>query len=124
MDNWVFGVGFEKFWINIESTKTVFSHPHNMFLDIAIRFGLVGMLSWFLLWGWAIAKAYRYRDTDLGRAAFVLLVYSSVVVMTDGISQWMKPNPGWFLTWLPLALAFALGCKKQDYKPEDVSAQR
>jgi hypothetical protein len=33
-------------------------------------------------------------------------------VLTDGIAQWIKPNPGWFVTWLPLALAFTLGSDK------------
>ncbi|MBX9753992.1 MAG: O-antigen ligase family protein [Pseudomonadaceae bacterium] len=113
-DNWLVGIGFEKIWMTVGSggaTETQ-HHPHNMFIDIAVRFGLVGLLSWLMLWGWAMARAYRFRYTDLGQAALVLLVYSSIVVLTDGVAQWIKPNPGWFVTWLPLALAFALGSDK------------
>jgi O-antigen ligase len=112
-NNWLVGLGFDNFILDIESTKKIFDHPHNMYIDIAIRFGSVGLISWLLLWSWAFVRAYQYRSTDLGRATLVLLVYSSVVVQTDGVAQWMKPNPGWFVTWLPLALAFALGSHKQ-----------
>jgi O-antigen ligase len=113
-DHWLIGMGFEKIWmtIGVGAKTQVQHHPHNMYIDIAVRFGLLGLLSWLLLWGWAMAKAYRFRNTDLGQATLVLLVYSSVVVLTDGIAQWIKPNPGWFVTWLPLALAFALGSDK------------
>lgn len=112
LDNFWVGIGEARVWINIPSTDIVFSHPHNMFIDIAMRFGFVGLLSWLLLWGWAIGKAYQFRYTDIGRAALVLLVYSSVVVLTDGIAQWRKPNFGWFITWVPLALAFSLSSIK------------
>jgi O-antigen ligase len=113
-DHWLIGMGFEKIWmtVGVEGATETQHHPHNMFIDIAVRFGLVGLLSWLMLWGWAIARAYRFRYTDLGQTALVLLVYSSVVVLTDGIAQWIKPNPGWFVTWLPLALAFTLGSDK------------
>lgn len=121
LENWMVGLGFEKFQVAIASSKKVWSHPHNMFIDIAIRFGAVGLISWLLLWGWAIVRAYQYRFTDLGMATLVLLIYSGVVVQTDGIAQWMKPNPGWFVTWLPLAMAFALGGSKQKVIPEDIS---
>lgn len=118
-DHWLIGMGFEKIWmtVGVGAAAEVQHHPHNMFIDIAVRFGFVGLLSWLLLWGWAIAKAYRFRSTDLGQAALVLLVYSSVVVLTDGIAQWIKPNPGWFVTWLPLALVFALGSDKEKHLP-------
>ncbi|MDP3845675.1 MAG: O-antigen ligase family protein [Pseudomonas sp.] len=117
-DNLLIGVGFEEVRISIGSAGVVSYHPHNMFIDIMVRFGLVGLLSWLSLWGWAIARAYRFRSTGLGQAALVLLVYSSVVVLTDGIAQWVKPNPGWFVTWLPLALVFALGSDKEKLLPE------
>ena len=117
-DNWKVGLGFEKFWLAITTTDKIFSHPHNMFLDIAVRFGLGGLISWLLLWSWALVRAYQFRFTELGSATLVLLIYSTVVVQTDGIAQWMKPNPGWFVTWLPLAMAFALGSNKQRILPE------
>jgi hypothetical protein len=115
-------LGFDNFILDIESSKKIFDHPHNMYIDIAIRFGSVGLISWLLLWSWAFVRAYQYRSTDLGRATLVLLVYSSVVVQTDGVAQWMKPNPGWFVTWLPLALAFALGSHKQKVLADEGTA--
>jgi len=124
MDNWKFGIGFEKFQLAIASSKKTWVHPHNMFIDIAIRFGVVGLISWLLLWGWAIVRAYQYRFTDLGMATLILLIYSSVVVQTDGIAQWMKPNPGWFVTWLPLAMAFALGSNKPENTQKELLASK
>lgn len=112
MDNFFFGVGFEKIWLSVASIRTPFIHPHNMFIDIAIHFGFLGLLSWLLLWGWAIVRAYRFRRTALGQATLVLLVYSSVAVLTDSTVPWTKPSPWWFVSWLPLALAFSLGLEK------------
>ncbi|MNN90479.1 hypothetical protein D3C81_2084340 [compost metagenome] len=79
-----------------------------MFLDIAIKFGLMGFLLWAVLWfyvGWA---AFCYRSLVLGKTAVALWVYSGMVVLTDGIAPWEKPAPIWFVTWLPMALALML----------------
>lgn len=108
LDNWKFGVGVNEVWSIGLSSGEVQHHPHNMFIDIARRFGVAGLFFWLMLWSWAFFEAYRFRSAELGRAALVLLVYSSVVVLTDGVAQWKKPNPGWFVTWIPLALVFAL----------------
>lgn len=108
LDNWKFGVGVDDVWTFRLSSGEISHHPHNMFIDISRRFGLVGLLFWLMLWGWAFFEAYRFRGIEFGKAALVLMVYSSVVVLTDGVAQWKKPNPGWFVTWIPLALVFAL----------------
>ncbi|WP_455230118.1 O-antigen ligase family protein [Geopseudomonas aromaticivorans] len=107
LQNWVVGLGLEGGEIVIYD-GLVISHPHNMFLDIAIKFGLMGFLLWSVLWFYVGWKAFCYRSLVLGKTIIALWVYSGVVVLTDGIAPWEKPAPIWFVTWLPMALALML----------------
>lgn len=105
LDNWAHGLGFREYWIEIAALNTSARHPHNMFLDIGIRFGLLGLLLWVGVWCWAGWAAIKHRKAALGGAAVALWLYSGLVVLTEGTVPWVKPLPIWFVTWLPVALA-------------------
>ncbi|WP_070885271.1 O-antigen ligase family protein [Pseudomonas argentinensis] len=107
LSNWEHGLGFEEYWVKAATLNFSSRHPHNMFLDVGIRFGLPGLLLWAGLWLWAGWRAFRARHTAHGGALVTLWLYSGLVVLTDGTAPWVKPEPIWFVTWLPIALALA-----------------
>ncbi|MCY1514698.1 hypothetical protein D9M68_492470 [compost metagenome] len=108
LENWVHGLGFKEYWIEIASLKTSSRHPHNMFLDIGIRFGVTGLLLWLGLWCWTGWRAFKNRNAPLGLAVVALWLYSGLVVLTEGTVPWVKPSPIWFVTWLPVALVLVI----------------
>lgn len=102
IDNWLVGVGSENY--SLLANGVGFNHPHNVYLEIAVRLGLVAFGLWLLLWlraGWLVFEA---RMSCLGHCALTLWIYCTLVVMTDGQIPWSKPSEIWFVTWLPLGL--------------------
>jgi O-antigen ligase len=107
------GLGFEAYSIKLPELAHSFKHPHNLFLDIGVRLGLVGLALFMLLWSCAAWRGWQHRHTPLGRALLALLVFSSVSLLTDGIGLWLKPNADWFVTWLPLTISLVLAGREQ-----------
>lgn len=102
LDNWLVGVGAGNY--SLLANGVDFTHPHNVYLAIAVRLGLVAFGLWLLLWlraGWLVFGA---RMSCLGHCALTLWIYCTLVVMTDGQIPWSKPSEIWFVTWLPLGL--------------------
>jgi O-antigen ligase len=112
-ESWLLGLGFNTYEIAVPGTGLVFKHPHNMYLDLAIRLGLPGLLLFALLWGCAAWRGWQNRAEPLGRALLALWVFSSVSLLTDGIGLWLKPNADWLITWLPVALSLVLASRQQ-----------
>ncbi|PAU56305.1 O-antigen ligase family protein [Pseudomonas indica] len=107
-EHWLFGMGFNEFHIPVEELRRTFKHPHNLFLNVAMRLGVVGLLLWLALWaaiGW---RALRHYRGEMGRALIALWVFSGVAFLTDGFGPWLKPSADWLLTWLPLGLSLVL----------------
>ncbi len=111
--NWLLGLGFNAYEILVPSTGLVFKHPHNLYLDLAIRLGVPGLLLFALLWGSVAWRGWQNRAEPLGRALLALWVFSSVALLTDGIGLWFKPNADWLITWLPVALSMVLAVRRQ-----------
>lgn len=108
LEHWAYGVGFKDYWVEAASLKFSSRHPHNMLLDIGIRFGVTGLLLWVGLWLWAGWRAFKHRQTALGSAGVTLWLYSGLVTLTEGTAPWVKPGPIWFVTWLPIAMALVI----------------
>ncbi|MWV15372.1 O-antigen ligase domain-containing protein [Pseudomonas sp. L-22-4S-12] len=111
-ESWLLGLGFNTYEIAVPGTGLVFKHPHNMYLDLAIRLGLPGLLLFALLWGCVAWRGWQNRAEPLGRALLALWVFSSVALLTDGIGLWLKPNADWLITWLPIALSLVLASRQ------------
>lgn len=101
-DNWLVGVGGDGY--SLHANGADFTHPHNVYLAIAVRLGFVAFGLWLLLWLRAGWLAFEARRSYLGNCALILWIYCSLVVMTDGQIPWSKPAEIWFVTWLPLGL--------------------
>lgn len=110
-ENWPMGWGFHSFRLAVPGTDLAFKHPHNLFLDLAIRLGLPGLLLFLALWGAVLRRAWQNRRSALGSTLLVLWVFSTVALQTDGIGLWFKPNADWLITWLPIALSMVLGAR-------------
>ena len=113
-DNWKLGLGFNEYWISVESQGRLYKHPHNIYLDSGIRWGVVGLLLFLGLWSCVAWRAWCYRRAPLGLALLGLWTFSSVALLTDGIGLWFKPNADWLITWLPIALSLVLAIRKSD----------
>lgn len=110
-DNWSLGLGFNDYWILIESNGLRYRHPHNLYLDTGIRWGVVGLVLFIVLWGTVAWRAWSQRKSPLGLALLGLWTFSSVALMSDGIGLWFKPNADWLITWLPVALSLVLAAR-------------
>lgn len=94
---------------HFEIAGEVFTHAHNLFSQVAIELGLVGLLLWTGIWlalGW---HAWRHRQSTLGQVVLGLWVFGMVLVQFDHPHLIDSARPGWLLTWLPLALGLSLG---------------
>lgn len=112
LGNWLLGLGFHNFEILVPSSGIAYKHPHNMFLDLAIRLGFPGLLLFCSLWVCVAWRAWQNRAEPLGRALLALWVFSSIALQTDGIGLWLKPNADWLITWLPVALSMVLAARQ------------
>lgn len=102
LDNWLYGIGDDDY--SLLANGVSFSHPHNVYLAIAVRLGFVAFGLWLLLWLRAGWLAFEARMSCLGNCALILWIYCTLVIMTDGQIPWSKPAEIWFVTWLPLGL--------------------
>ncbi len=102
LDNWLVGIGDYDY--SLIANGVSFTHPHNVYLAVAVRLGFVAFGLWLLLWLRAGWLAFEARMSCLGQCALILWVYCTLVVMSDGQIPWAKPSEIWFVTWLPLGL--------------------
>ncbi|WP_152487748.1 MULTISPECIES: O-antigen ligase [unclassified Pseudomonas] len=110
------GLGFgTPYLLPVEALHRSYEHAHNIYLHIAVVLGLPGLFAWLLLHGLALIKAWRARDTELGRMLCTLLCFAMLALFTDGVGPWVKPREEWFCLWLPLFLCMAwVALQRQD----------
>lgn len=119
-DNWQLGLGFNEYWIAVEAEGRLYKHPHNIYLDSGIRWGVVGLVLFLGLWGCVAWRAWCNRRSQLGLALLGLWTFSSVALLTDGIGLWFKPNADWLITWLPVALSLVLAARRKPSRDASV----
>ncbi len=107
-EHWLVGMGFNEFYIPVEELGFSFQHPHNMFLNVGVRLGGIGLLCWLVLWASIAWRAWQQRHSELGQSLLALWVFSGVALSTDGYGPWLKPSADWLLTWIPLGLSLVL----------------
>jgi O-antigen ligase len=107
--NLLVGLGLgSAFKLQLASVAAPFDHPHNIFLAIALRFGLVGLLFWLVAWLAVAGLAWRQRSSRMGGAVLGVWLFATLALFSDGDGPWVKPQEVWFLTWIPFGLALAL----------------
>lgn len=92
----------------LDAGAEMLTHAHNMFSQLAIELGLVGLVLWVAIWlvlGW---RAWTHRGDTMGQVILGLWVFGSVLVQFDLPHLVDSPRPGWLMTWIPLAMSMAL----------------
>lgn len=102
------GLGFHDIQLRVQELQTVFKHPHNLYINIALRTGIIGLALYLVLWGRIVWLAWQAREQVMGRALLGLWAFSTVCLLTDGIGLWDKPNADWLVIWLPVGLGLVL----------------
>ncbi|PRA60659.1 polymerase [Pseudomonas sp. MYb187] len=101
------GLGLGSFYV-IQASGIQFDHTHNMFTHIAIELGIPGMLLWIAVWLCVLRESWRARSTDFGKGMMGLWLFSTLAMQFDAASLTGTPRAEWFISWLPVGLAFAL----------------
>jgi len=112
-EHWKLGLAFSSYGITVDSLGSTFKHPHNLYLDMGIRWGVLGLVLFMMLWSCVAWRAWCNRRSDLGCALLALWTFSSVSMLTDGIGLWIKPNADWLITWLPIAISIVLAARQK-----------
>lgn len=106
-----FGLGGQ-YSLQLETTGRHFDHPHNLFLSVGLDLGGVGLVLWLAVWALLLQAGWRNRQSALGSTVLGVWCFATVSFLSDGAGIWSKPREIWFLTWIPLTLALALGSAK------------
>lgn len=94
---------------NLAAADRTFLHPHSVYLSIFHQGGAVGLTLFAALFGvTAIVLARRLDNPDAG-LALALLSAGAVVALLDGHQLIHKVGVVWWLFWLPVATAIAVG---------------
>ncbi len=93
---------------DIQIVSQTVNHPHNMYLAIFYKGGLVGLMLFFTLLGFCartLHRNYGARDVRLALAIFALALNSYLL---DGHEMIDKVGETWFLFWIPVGLCVGL----------------
>ncbi|WP_264653185.1 O-antigen ligase family protein [Pseudomonas sp. JUb96] len=101
------GLGLGSFY-TVSAVGQQFDHTHNMFTHVAVQLGVTGMLFWLGLWLCVLRESWRARSTDFGKGMMGLWLFSTLAMQFDAASLTGTPRAEWFISWLPVGLAFAL----------------
>ena len=116
------GIGTNELYINREPNSAtpllVHLHAHNLWLQIGLDTGIIGLAAFVGLFGDALLNAWRAYQHRFERALAIGLLASlaSIVVhsMLDTIYWGMKPAA---LLWVVLGVAIALGTLERQRQP-------
>lgn len=100
----------------IPAGKEVLTHAHNLFSQLAIELGLVGLVLWSGIWLAVAWRGWVHRQQPIGRLVLATWVFAMIMVQFDLPHLLDSPRPGWLVLWLPIALGFAL--KRPDPEPD------
>lgn len=106
-----FGLGGQ-YSLQLEANGRHFDHPHNLLLSVGLDLGGVGLVLWLAVWALLLLTGWRNRQSILGGIVLGIWCFATVSFLSDGAGIWSKPREVWFLTWIPLTLALALGSTK------------
>ncbi len=85
------------------------AHAHNLFLQVGLDSGIVGLGAFLILWGYVVSDAWHaYHDPRTRRLAMGLLA-ALVIILTHGMFDliFWSAKPGIFL-WATFGIAMAL----------------
>ncbi|MGV8916392.1 MAG: O-antigen ligase family protein [Pseudomonas sp.] len=87
----------------------IFDHCHNFILDTAVQYGVPFTALWVFCWGWAGARAWRYRTQALGMSVLMGWVFATVALQFDVFTLFGRARAMWVVVWVPFLLCLCLG---------------
>lgn len=109
------GAGYEsKFEYKIPGIEEILTDPHNVELAVLLELGLIGLIIWTIMYGFALIRCLKLRNHAPFQIASALLVYGLCGGLTEGGNFLSRPNESWFLIWIPLALMCALSIQHRE----------
>lgn len=92
----------------IRAGTELLTHAHNLFSQLALELGLVGLVLWSGIWLAVAWRGWVHRQQPIGRLVLATWVFAMIMVQFDLPHLLDSPRPGWLVLWLPVALGFAL----------------
>jgi O-antigen ligase len=94
--------------IEIYSLKKMWSHPHNIFLFILLKSGILGLLLFLISLTFAFITAVRYFLKSKNWLYLAMLLFTILSVSSDNTRLLYKPVLSWFILWFSMAMCAAL----------------
>lgn len=80
-------------------TNYTYVYPHNLFLEIALDFGLIGLIGWCLMVVVLTKKFLNIPKNNIARDIIVIISISGFIRLMFSGSYWQEP-----LFWIPIGL--------------------
>ena len=106
----LFGHGESQFRLVVPEAMGNFNHPHNLILQIALNWGIVGALCFFLLAAWVWWKCFERSRLDPARLAPAFLLVNALLIYALWDGTFYYPYP---ITLIALGVAYMLASKGQ-----------
>ncbi len=109
--------------IEIYALNRWWCHPHNIFLIVLLKSGVLGLLLFFILLVMSVKAALRYFITSRHWIYISLILFAIIISSSDNMRLLYKPVMSWMVFWFPLALLSATEVKlneKNSSREEDL----
>ena len=100
--------------LRVETINQVFSHAHNVYLEIFYLGGVVGFLLQSLLIIFALVRAWQHRESRIMNIITAIFIFGLLCLTTDGDRLVENPRELWINFWLPLFAIMAYTSSKPD----------
>ncbi len=101
-----FGEGFLTN-LKINALNRLWCHPHNIFLIILLKSGIIGILLFFNCLIISIIIAIRYFNRSKDFLFIILIIFSILASSSDLIILLGIPRKSWIIFWFPVAMLSA-----------------
>jgi O-antigen ligase len=113
LDHPLFGYGYLTS-VKVHAMNQIFSHAHNVYLEIFFLGGIVGLLLQSALILGTLQRAWQHRQSATMRMLATILVFGLLCFCTDGSRLLETPREFWMNFWLPLFAIIAYSYSMKD----------
>jgi hypothetical protein len=104
--------------VSIDIKRPLWTSPHNLLLLVMLKSGAIGGALLLLLIIKALINSFKYFHA-CGNWIFICFFFYFIVCMTfDSTHLLYKPNLGWLIFWMPIALLIGEEIRLNDRAPE------
>lgn len=104
--HWLLGNGFDYELAFINYSGEHISTTHSLYFGTLLKGGVIGGILLLILLGYILRTAFKYHNQRVDCGA-VLVVFSIVFYLTEGMFVIGNPAPEWYLFWFPIGYALS-----------------